>query len=260
MIPGYIFAADYDMGKDGFAYGDNDYQNTSGSSNGAWNSGGQYRNDGVDIEKCNDSATNGYDVGWIDNGEFLTFTINVAETATYDVSVRFAANAGGGMIRLQMDGTFISDSLTLPSTGGWQTWSSMNTGQYSLTAGTHLFGIYFLDAGFNLNYINFAKSANVNGHSQVISDYQLQQNYPNPFNSKTIIRYQLPSVCKVTLRVYDMIGREVMQLVNEQQEGNYYQIPLDGHGLASGPYMYRLSAIDGQNNQHVFQKKMIILK
>ncbi len=256
-IPGFVFATEYDMGRNGFAYGDNDYENTGGTGNSVWNTGGLYRNDGVDIESCSDSPTNGYDVGWINTGEFLNFTVNVAETALYDVSVRFAANATGGMFRLQKDGNFISDILTLPITGGWQTWSSINAGQYSLTAGTHQLGISFLAGGFNLNFIKFT---NVNAHTQDTSDYQLQQNYPNPFNSTTIISYQLPTVSRVLLKVYDILGREAMQLVNEQQEAGYHQTILNAHRLTSGLYMYRLLATDEQSNQHTFQKKMLLLK
>ena len=173
------------------------------------------------------------------------------------MSVRFAANAGGGMIRLQMDGNFISGILTLPSTGGWQTWSTMSTGQYSLATGTHQLGISFLESGFNLNLIKFT---NVNAHTQDTSDYQLQQNYPNPFNSTTIISYQLPTTSRVLLKVYDLLGRGAMQLVNEQQEAGYHQTILDARRLASGLYMYRLLATDEQSNQHTFQKKMLLLK
>lgn len=260
-IPGYVFATEYDMGKNGFAYGDKDFQNISGNSGGsAWNTGGQYRNDGVDIETCSDFPTNGYDVDDINNGEFLTFTVNASETATYDMSVRYTANAAGSMLRLFMDGNYDSGILTLPSTSGLQTWSSFSAGQYQFTAGSHLFGISFLSSGFNLNYIKFT---NVNAHDQDTSDYQLQQNYPNPFNSTTVIEYQLPAVGTrffVSLKVYDELGREVANLINEQQEAGPHQTIMDARRLASGVYVYRLLATDEQKNQHTFQKKMLLLK
>jgi aryl-phospho-beta-D-glucosidase BglC (GH1 family) len=264
-IPGTVFASEYDMGKNGIAYGDIDFQNISRNSGGAsWNSGGIYRNDGVDIERCTDFPTDGYDVGWINAGEFLTFTVNVAETADYDVSIRYAANAAGGMVRLQMDGLYISEYLTFPSTGGWQTWKSFNAGQYALTVGKHLFGISFLTGGFNLNHFKFTKSAtHVSGQPEIIQEYQLQQNYPNPFNPTTVIEYQLPGEgtrFSVSLKVYDMLGREVMQFVSEKQDAGRHQIMLNARGWASGIYLYRLTAIDEENNQHTFQKKMLLLK
>jgi hypothetical protein len=93
--------------------------------------------------------------------------------------------------------------------------------------------------------------------------YELLQNYPNPFNPTTTIEYQLPGVgtrYTVSLKVYDVIGREVANLVNEQQEPGYYQKTFDARRYASGMYIYRLVATDEQNNQHVFQKKMILLR
>ena len=74
-----LFAADYDMGRSGIAYHDQDSAEywVSTSKRTPWNSGGKYRNDGVDIEQCKDVITNGYDVGWIQTGEWLQYTINV---------------------------------------------------------------------------------------------------------------------------------------------------------------------------------------
>jgi hypothetical protein len=94
--------------------------------------------------------------------------------------------------------------------------------------------------------------------------YELFQNYPNPFNPTTVICYQLPGEVGtqyiVSLRVYDIIGREVANLINEQQEPGYYQKTFDASRYASGMYIYRLIAKDEQNKQHTFVKKMLMLK
>jgi hypothetical protein len=93
--------------------------------------------------------------------------------------------------------------------------------------------------------------------------YELFQNYPNPFNPTTTIEYQLPGVgtlYAVSLKVYDGIGREVAGLVNEQQEPGYYQKSFDASQFASGMYVYRLVAVDQQNNKHVFRKKMLLIR
>jgi hypothetical protein len=92
------------------------------------------------------------------------------------------------------------------------------------------------------------------------NNYELFQNYPNPFNPTTKIEYQLPASCKVNLIVYDILGREAANLVNEQQEAGYHQMTFDAHRLASGTYIYRIIALDEQNNRHIFQKKMLVLK
>jgi hypothetical protein len=93
--------------------------------------------------------------------------------------------------------------------------------------------------------------------------YKLFQNYPNPFNPTTTIEYQLPGNGTryiVSLRVYDVIGREIASLVNEQQEPGYYQKTFDAGKYASGVYIYRLIATDELNNKHIIQKKMVLLR
>ena len=68
----------------------------------------------------------------------------------------------------------------------------------------------------------------------VASSFQLLQNYPNPFNPSTTIRYQLSGVGHVTLKVYDILGREVATLVNETQNPGEYIVKFDGNKFASG--------------------------
>jgi hypothetical protein len=90
--------------------------------------------------------------------------------------------------------------------------------------------------------------------------YTLYQNYPNPFNPSTIISYELAKDSRLSLKIYDILGREVMMLADESQPAGYYQKTLNAQRLASGVYIYRLIATDDQNNHHVFQKKMVMLK
>jgi hypothetical protein len=94
--------------------------------------------------------------------------------------------------------------------------------------------------------------------------YELFQNYPNPFNPATTIEYQLPGAGGtqyiVSLKIYDMLGKEITTMVNEQQEPGFYQKIFDARSYASGVYIYRLIATDEQNNRHTLQKKMVMLK
>jgi hypothetical protein len=85
--------------------------------------------------------------------------------------------------------------------------------------------------------------------------FVLEQNYPNPFNPRTVIRYQLPEVSDVKLIVYDILGRGVTVLLSERKEPGAYEVIFDGGGLASGVYLYRLTAGSFSDT-----KKFVILK
>jgi len=86
-------------------------------------------------------------------------------------------------------------------------------------------------------------------------EFKLEQNFPNPFNPTTKIQYQLPQDARVTLKVYDILGSEVVTLVNEDQEAGYKEIQFNGSSIASGMYVYRL-----QSGDYVSTKKMMLVK
>lgn len=85
--------------------------------------------------------------------------------------------------------------------------------------------------------------------------FRLAQNYPNPFNPTTTINYELPKSSKVTIRLFDMLGKEVMTIVNKEQAAGYYSLNIESTRLASGIYFYHMIAGD-----FVQTKKMMLLK
>ena len=90
---------------------------------------------------------------------------------------------------------------------------------------------------------------------QLPTVYSLMQNYPNPFNPTTEIRYQISEVSNVSLKVYDVLGREVRTLVNRKQGPGTYEVQFDASGLSSGVYFYRIKA-----EHFVDTKKLLLLK
>jgi hypothetical protein len=92
-------------------------------------------------------------------------------------------------------------------------------------------------------------------HKVIPKEFKLAQNYPNPFNPLTTIEYALPQNTKVTIKVYDILGRLVKELVNEYKEAGYYKIKFDGSNFASGVYLYRVEA-----GTFVATKKMVLVK
>jgi hypothetical protein len=85
--------------------------------------------------------------------------------------------------------------------------------------------------------------------------YALMQNYPNPFNPSTVIKYQLKDAARVTLKVYDMLGKEIAILADETQEAGYHSARFEGASLAAGVYFYSLKA-----GSYTATKKMLLLK
>jgi hypothetical protein len=86
-------------------------------------------------------------------------------------------------------------------------------------------------------------------------DFYLFQNYPNPFNSSTLITYQVPQAVLVTLKIYDILGRRVITIINEKKDAGKYEIKWNASNAASGIYIYQLKAGD-----YIATKKMILLK
>ncbi|AFH50712.1 5'-Nucleotidase domain protein [Ignavibacterium album JCM 16511] len=90
-------------------------------------------------------------------------------------------------------------------------------------------------------------------------EFKLEQNYPNPFNPTTRIRYSIPNVgtglALSTLKVYDILGNEVVTLVNEEKPAGYYEIEFNATELSSGVYFYRL-----QSGNFTQTKKMILMR
>ena len=89
--------------------------------------------------------------------------------------------------------------------------------------------------------------------------YSISQNYPNPFNPSTKIDFELPYDSKVSILLYDISGREVGKLVNEQLTAGYHNVQFNGSNLASGMYFYRISANGGSQN-FISTKKMVLIK
>jgi hypothetical protein len=92
--------------------------------------------------------------------------------------------------------------------------------------------------GFTFTTDAIATSVETDG--RMPQRFALEQNYPNPWNPTTTIRYRVGKTGLVSLKLYDALGREVMTLVNETQPPGQYLVDLDGSGLASGVYLYRL--------------------
>jgi len=110
-------------------------------------------------------------------------------------------------------------------------------------------------AVYNINGQDVIAEATPHVGQQVPEVFALEQNYPNPFNSQTSFRFALPAAEHVTLKVFDMLGREVATVVDKNMQPNFYSVNWSADGLAAGLYLYRFTA--GEFTQ---TKKLLYIK
>jgi endonuclease/exonuclease/phosphatase family metal-dependent hydrolase len=138
-VPGTIQAEDFDNGGEGVAYHDTTPGNT----------GGAYRSTDVDITAA---SGGGYLVGWIDQGEWLNYSVNVAAAGSYTVQVRIAS-PGGATMHVGFNGpSNVWQTLNLPATGAWQAWTTVSF-TATIGAGTQLMTLYADTAGYNIDSV-----------------------------------------------------------------------------------------------------------
>jgi endoglucanase len=150
-IPGTISMTNYDLGLQGYSYSDVVFENSTGTSNTPYNSGDKYRNDGVDIQTCTDTYSNGYNIGWTDNKEWTKYTVSIDQTGVYDVVFRTATPNNGSLFHIESKNTDISGTVTVNSSGDWTTWKSDTVKNIALTEGFDTLMFFVDKSGFNIN-------------------------------------------------------------------------------------------------------------
>ncbi|MEO8512169.1 MAG: M14 family zinc carboxypeptidase [Ignavibacteria bacterium] len=114
-------------------------------------------------------------------------------------------------------------------------------------------GWYVDDITINTSCVSLITGIQNNNETPMV--FALEQNYPNPFNPATVIKYQLPKSSNVTIRIFDILGKEVATLVNGKVDAGYHQVEFNGSDFASGLYLYKIEA-DGFTDV----KKMMLIK
>lgn len=171
----------------------------------------------------------------IDSGSFQTVSMNsTVFNSTLKYNYLLPASVGSN----------VEFYFTYQTTGGVTVREPAGNTNYNFTFGSML--------------IDIGEATPV---KEIPSQFYLEQNYPNPFNPSTVIGYQLSIRSDVSLKVYDMLGREVATLVNEVQQPGIYKYTFSGRQntgsrqLSSGVYFYRL-----QTNNYTSTKKMVLIK
>jgi hypothetical protein len=138
-LPGVIDAALFDQGSAGVAYADDSIGNT----------GGSFRATDVDLQP---SSEGGHNIGWIAAGEWVTYTVAVANSGSYTAQVRVASMGGGSLEIAAGAPSSTARTVAIPNTGGWQNWTTVSV-PITLAAGTQTVTVRFLTANVNLRSI-----------------------------------------------------------------------------------------------------------
>lgn len=124
-----------------------------------------------------------------------------------------------------------------------------------LTKGSYNYRLKQIDFNGNYKYYDLSSEVNIG----VPFKFDLSQNYPNPFNPSTKINYDLPFDSKVSIKLFDIIGREIVSLVNQAQTAGYYTTNFNASNLSSGVYFYQINA-QGGNQSFTKTLKMMLVK
>ncbi|MET3035743.1 cellulase family glycosylhydrolase [Chryseobacterium sp. NRRL B-14859] len=154
VVPGRVFASDYDLGRMGSAYLDKDFINlwvSDPAKRSEWNSGQQMRNDGVDIYLCNDKITNRYYVGKTEAGEWLQYTVMAKADKNYLFQIRYSSKKAS-KIKLETASGKPLATISLSPTGKKEHWNTVSVKNIHLKKGENKIRILFENDGVNLNY------------------------------------------------------------------------------------------------------------
>jgi hypothetical protein len=164
-------------------------------------------------------------------------------------------NSGFNIERKSITGDFAKIGF-VNGKGTVNTPSSYSFEDKNLQTGKYQYRLKQIDNNGNFEFHNLNGTVEVG----IPNKFDLSQNYPNPFNPTTKINFDLPADSKVTLAIYDVTGRQVSKLLNnELRTAGYYTMDFNGSSMASGIYFYRFIA-ESAGKQTVISKRMTLVK
>ncbi|MBL8017392.1 MAG: T9SS type A sorting domain-containing protein [Ignavibacteria bacterium] len=165
-------------------------------------------------------------------------------------------NSGFELERKETKAGSIWDKIAFITGGGTtQGQKFYNYEDKKLKAGNYNYRLKQVDYNGSYEFYELNGTAVIKGPT----DFKISQNYPNPSNPKCKIDYEIPFDGRVSIKVYDLLGKEVTSLVNEYKTADFYTAEFDGSNLASGMYFYRIIA-EGGNKTFTKTLKMALVK
>lgn len=194
-VPGRIQGEDFDHGGEGVSYHDGDVGNT----------GKAYRIDtDVDIESWPDDQ---YAIGYVEDGEWLEYSISCIEEFTTATWFRVASGLEGGSLHLEIDGLSLTGEIAFPGTGAWGNFSSFEGPEVTIPEGEHVLRVFFDKGDINLDYIDIDPNTTTGERymetKDMIDEFFL---FPNPVKTEAIV-YCEAAKESGNIVIYDIQGR-----------------------------------------------------
>jgi len=254
--PGLLPAIDYDSGNNSVSYFDNwvEDPNKFSPETKSWNNGWSYRNDGVDIGSTIINNQKNYYVGWIEDSEWMRYTIKPEEPGNYKMMVEIASYINGSSLSVEFDSGMNAGPINLPNTNGWSNgWRIVNIGNVAISDETS-FKILADVGGFNIKNIIF-EDLEV---SSIPMDLKLNC-YPNPTNSFVTIKWNSDFILLTDITIYDILGNILFlkQMVSGEGENSLnWHLKYMNHKMApSGIYF-----VEVKTSNKTSVKKITYLK
>ncbi|MBC8081871.1 MAG: cellulase family glycosylhydrolase [Hymenobacter sp.] len=203
---------------------------------------------GIQTETTTDTG-GGLNVGWLDAGDWMAYTVTIPEAGNYLIQYRVASPNGGGRISLEQNsGTTVRGTVNVPATGGWQNWTTVSH-TVTLAAGQQDIAIGVGAAGYNINWWSFTKVAAGNRAAAQPTAVTL---YPNPVQNQLTVAVPA-GTGNVELTVFNDRGREVLSRSMGGKAAGL-QVPLSVAALEPGIYSVRVTS-NGSVTTHRFVKE-----
>jgi hypothetical protein len=220
LFPGTIQAEDYDIGVEGVAF----HELSAG------NKFGFYRNDNVDLEQCTDTG-GGYSLGDFQTGEWTQYIVNVSESGTYSIDLRVATQMAGTSLAILIDDKNVTGTISIPNTGGWQTWTTITKTGIQISKGSHKIKLLSVAQYVNVNYMTFSLSTGV-------SDIQRKEIicYPNLVKSKLWFE-------NISSPIHKVLAVNILGVVSSMNMDSDHSVDLSSFS----PGFYMVSLISARN-------------
>lgn len=227
-IPGIIEMEDYNRGGQGTAYSDSD----------TTNNGNIYReNEAVDVEM---NSPGNYNIGWTNGGEWLEYTVSVAEAGTYNFEVQIASPNSNCSFHIDVNDENVSGTVVIPKTEGWQSYQAVSVKDIALDKGTHILRFFEETGGFNVDKMNVIKSGVYTSATDIDSEKNRFHIFPNPAKEKVTLSVSGNSSV-YQFDICSMSGQIIREFTGNTLNGQM-NFELDLSGIKAGTYLLMIKS------------------